>query len=182
MDSKPFATLFDIIFRELAFGSPDPDERTFVLNRGDRGLLASLDRISAAEASMAQAGDASIAAHVDHLRYGMSLLNLWGSGAAPPWPVMDWTASWKRNVVSEAEWRKLRDDLKREADAWAQTLRTPRNVNETEAGWMAGSVAHLAYHLGAIRQIHRATRGPTAEDEAKAEANLRREASEKGTA
>jgi len=33
-------------------------------------------------------------------------------------------------------------------------------------GWMAGSVVHLAYHLGAIRQIDRATRGPTAEDEA----------------
>jgi hypothetical protein len=31
--------------------------------------------------------------------------------------------------------------------------------------WVAGSVAHLAYHLGAIRQIDRATRGPTAEDE-----------------
>jgi hypothetical protein len=34
---------------------------------------------------------------------------------------------------------------------------------------MAGSVAHVAYHLGAIRQIDRATRGPTAEDEAKAQ-------------
>jgi hypothetical protein len=38
---------------------------------------------------------------------------------------------------------------------------------------MAGSVAHVAYHLGAIRQIDRAARGPTAEDEARAEAALR---------
>jgi len=42
-------------------------------------------------------------------------------------------------------------------------------VSEVEAGWMAGSVAHLAYHMGAIRQIDRTTRGPTAEDEARAQ-------------
>ena len=45
-------------------------------------------------------------------------------------------------------------------------LRTPRQVSEVEARWMAGSVAHFAYHMGAIRQIDRTTRGPTAEDEA----------------
>jgi len=28
-----------------------------------------------------------------------------------------------------------------------------------------GSIAHLGYHLGAMRQIDRATRGPTAEYE-----------------
>jgi hypothetical protein len=30
-------------------------------------------------------------------------------------------------------------------------------------------VAHLAYHMGAIRQIDRAARGPSAEDEARAQ-------------
>jgi hypothetical protein len=53
-------------------------------------------------------------------------------------------------------------------------LRTSREVSEVEAGWLAGSVAHLAYHMGAIRQIDRTTRGPTAEDEARIEAELRR--------
>ena len=80
----------------------------------------------------------------------------------------DWTASWRKNVVSDTEWRKLRDELRREADAWAAVLRTPREVSDVEAGWMAGSVAHIAYHMGAIRQIDRTTRGPTAEDEARA--------------
>jgi hypothetical protein len=86
---------------------------------------------------------------------------------------MDWTVSWRKNVVTDAEWRKLRDELRREVDAWGETLRTPREVSDVEAGWMAGSVAHLAYHMGAIRQIDRTTRGPTAEDEARAEARRR---------
>jgi len=160
--------LLPTLFRELVEGSPDPKARTFVLNQGDRGLLASLDRLSAADASATHGGGASIAAHVDHLRYGISLLNRWADGVSPPWPDMDWTARWKRNVVSEAEWRTLRDELRREATRWAEALGKSREVSEIEAGWMAGSVAHLAYHLGAIRQIDRATRGPTAEDEARA--------------
>src|SRR5262249_54974195 len=150
------------IFAELVQGSPDPSARTFVLNQGDRGLLESLDRLSAAAASATHGDGASIAAHVDHLRYGLSLLNRWADGVSPPWPEMDWTASWRRTLVSEGEWRELKDQLRSEAARWAEALGTPRDVSDVEAGWMAGSVVHLAYHLGAIRQIDRAARGPSA--------------------
>jgi hypothetical protein len=161
-----------MLFDELVQGSPDPSQRTCVLNQGDAGLLASLDRLSAAAASTTHGG-ASIAAHVDHLCYGLSLLNLWATGRVPPWPEMDWTASWRRNTVSEAEWRELRDELRREAGRWADVLATPREITDVEAGWLAGSVPHIAYHMGAIRQIDRAARGPTAEDEARAQAERR---------
>ena len=167
MDTGSFAPLLLTLFGELVDGSSDPSGRTYVLNQGDGGLLVALDGLSAAAASGTHGGP-SIAAHVDHLRYGLSLLNRWASGSPPPWPDMDWTVSWRKNVVSDTEWRTLRDELRREADAWAGVLRTPREVSDGEAGWMAGSVAHLAYHMGAIRQIDRTTRGPTAEDEARA--------------
>jgi len=173
MNTEAFAPVLAPILRELYLGSPDRGTRTFVLNQGDAGLLGSLERISAAAASAAHGGGAPIAAHVDHLRYGLSLLNRWASGAAPPWPAMDWGASWRIHAVTDAEWRALRDALKREADAWAAAVRAPREVTEVEAGWIIGSVAHLAYHLGAIRQIDRATRGPSAEDEARAQAESR---------
>jgi hypothetical protein len=75
--------------------------------------------------------------------------------------------------VSESEWRLLRDALRREATAWGEAVRTPREVTDIEAGWVAGSVSHMAYHLGAIRQIARSARGPTAEDEARAQAGIR---------
>jgi hypothetical protein len=167
MSTAPFAQLLPTIFRELVHGSPDPSARTYVLNQGDDGLLSSLDRLSAAAASAPHGGGPSIAAHVDHLRYGLSLLNRWADGVPPPWPDMDWTVSWRQTVVSDTGWRTLRDELRREATRWAEVLGTPRDVSDVEAGWMAGSVAHLAYHLGAIRQIDRSTRGPTAEDEAR---------------
>jgi hypothetical protein len=174
-DSPPtlLTTVLPTLVRELVHGSPDPAERTYVLNRGDGGLLAALDRLSAAAASATPAGGPSVAAHVDHLRYGLSLLNAWAAGALPPADQTDWTASWRRTAVSDAEWRALREALRREADAWAAALGAPRALTDVEAGWLVGSVAHLAYHLGAIRQLDRATRGPTAEDEARAEAALR---------
>jgi hypothetical protein len=50
-------------------------------------------------------------------------------------------------------------------------LRAPREVNAMELNGMVGSIAHLAYHLGAIRQINRAARGP-------AEQELQRQASQ----
>jgi hypothetical protein len=169
MSSDQFAKVLPTIFRELIHGSLDPSARTYVLNQGDPGLLASLDRLSAAAASASHDGGASIAAHVDHLRYGLSLLNRWADGVPPPWPDMDFTASWRRNVVSDEAWRTLRDELRREATRWNEALSASRQVSDVEAGWIAGCVAHLAYHLGAIRQIDRALRGPTAEDEARAQ-------------
>ena len=41
---------------------------------------------------------------------------------------------------------------------------TPREVATIEMNGMVGSIAHLAYHLGAIRQMNRAARGPSADD------------------
>ena len=170
MTTRYLATVLPTWMSELVHGSADPSAPTYMLNRGDPGLLASLDRLSASAASATHAGGASIAAHVDHLRYGLSLLNRWASGEHAPWKGADWTTSWKKTAVSDAEWRTLRDELRHEASAWTEALRTPRELGDTEAAWVAGSVAHLAYHFGAIRQIDRAARGPTAEDEARAEA------------
>src|SRR5437867_13229957 len=142
MNTAPLATLLRSLFSELVHGSPDPSERTYMLNQGDVGLLASLNRISAAAASATHGGP-SIAAHVDHLRYGLSLLNRWADGVPPPWPDMDWTVSWRRTVVSEESWRTLQEEFRREAARWAEALGTPRALSDVEAGWMSGRLAPL---------------------------------------
>lgn len=64
MDTRSFAPLLLTLFTELIDGSWDPSGRTYVLNQGDGGPLAALDRLSAAAASGARGGP-SIAAHVD---------------------------------------------------------------------------------------------------------------------
>jgi hypothetical protein len=169
MDTSHLAGLFATLMSELVLGSPDPRERTYILNQGDVGLLTSLDRLTFAAVSVASGGS-SIAAHVDHLRYGLSFLNRWATAPSTTWPDADWTLSWRKVVASEAEWRTLRDELRREASEWLEVLKNARDWSDGEATVMAGSVAHLAYHLGAIRQIDRGARGPTAEDEARAQA------------
>jgi hypothetical protein len=175
MNTRDLSDTLSTLMRELVRGSPDPTVGTYMLNRGDRGLLDSLDNLSAAAASTPSDGGATIAAHADHLRYGLALLNRWASGEVAPWKDADWRVSWTKGIVTDGEWQTLRDDLEREADAWTSALRIPREVSPQELGWIAGSVAHLAYHLGAIRQIDRAARGPTAEDERRAEEMLRAE-------
>lgn len=66
--------------------------------------------------------------------------------------------------MSDAEWERLRAGLREEAHRWLEALRAPREVKEVELNGMIGSIAHLAYHLGAIRQIDRTARGPAAND------------------
>jgi hypothetical protein len=167
MYKTPVTTLVQGLFNEVVFGSPDPAKPTYLLNRGDPGLLASLENIVADDASSTVNGGGSIAAHADHLRYGFSLLNRWAAGEAEPWKTADWTVSWKKTRVGEPEWRSLRDDLRREAEAWRDTLGQERELSESAASWMIATLPHTAYHLGAIRQIDRAARGPSAEDEKK---------------
>jgi hypothetical protein len=157
MNTRELSNTLATLFSELVHGA---GSRGYMLNPGDPGLLASLDRLSAAAASAPTPAGSSIAAHVDHLRYGLSLMNQWSAGGNP-FDHADWSASWTRLRVNEAEWRTLRDQLRGEASRWLEALRVPRDVSEMELNDVVGSVAHLAYHLGAVRQIDRASRGPS---------------------
>ncbi len=150
-----------VLFAELIDG-PSP-EAAYMLNGTDPGLLRSLDGLSAAAASSAPgSGGASIAAHVDHVRSGLQLMNRWGEGESDPWTGADWTASWRRTSVNEEQWAVLREQLRGEMRRWHTALQTPRRMSASELNSVIASVAHLAYHLGAIRQIDRSIRGPKA--------------------
>ena len=161
MNTGPIVSTLNTLFAELVDGAPRTD--AFMLNPNDVGLLKSLDRLSAHAASAASEGGGSIAAHVDHLRYGLSLMNRWSAGENP-FRDADWSASWRTTRVTDAEWKQMRASLATEAHRWLEVLRTPRDVDEVELNGMIGSIAHLAYHLGAIRQIDRTARGPSAND------------------
>jgi hypothetical protein len=175
------------LLNELVDGSAA--EAAWALNPEDPGLLKSLDKLSAEEASAVPlGGGGSVAAHVDHLRYGLELLNRWSGGEEDPFADADYSASWQRITVSETEWAGRRDALRREVYAWREAIQRPRiratategepegkrsdsdergperELSDVELTGIVASVTHLAYHLGAIRQIHRSTRGPTARD------------------
>jgi hypothetical protein len=146
------------LFSELTDGAHP--KGGVVLNTGDIGLLRSLDKISAAEASERANDGATIAAHAQHLRFGLSLMNEWASNGGNPFANAKWDEAWKLSMVDEAQWREIRDGLRGETTRWIEILQTPRELAELELRGMFGSIAHLAYHLGAIRQINKTARGP----------------------
>ena len=87
-------------------------------------------------------------------------MNRW-SGGDNPFAGADWSASWRKTSVSDGEWQELRTELASEAHRWLGGAAQARRSQCDRAGnGIIASIAHLAYHLGAIRQIHRAARGP----------------------
>jgi hypothetical protein len=160
MNTREIGETLTTLFGELVNGAPA--DSAYVLNRGDAGLLRSLDILTASDASVVPSEGASIAAHVDHLRYGLSLMNRWSAGEQP-FGDADWSTSWRKSAVSDGEWRQLKTELRAEAHRWLGGLGVPRDVKPSELSGMVGTIAHLAYHLGAIRQINRKAAGPPEE-------------------
>lgn len=87
----------------------------------------------------------------------------WSGGDADPWTSADWAASWRRTTVNDQDWKALRDRLREVARRWQDELRQPREMSALELNGVIATIPHLAYHLGAIRQIDRSIQGPRAE-------------------
>lgn len=144
------------LLTELAVGPPG--ESAYVLNPGDRGLLESLRALSAAQASARPQGRSSIASHVHHLYYGFTLANRRARGE-DPYTDANWSESWRHQQVDDAEWAKLLIALGDEIKKWREAIGS-RDWDPFVLSGTIASVAHLAYHLGAIRQLNAATAGP----------------------
>src|SRR5688572_9225873 len=159
MHTREISPVLAKLFSELADGASE-DGGAFVLNSGDAGLLRSLDKLSATAASRSVNEGATIAAHAQHLRYGLSLMNRWASEGGNPFANAKWDEAWKTSSVNSAEWEEIRSGLRDDAHRWLEALSSPREASDVELSGMIGSIAHFAYHLGAIRQIDKSSRGP----------------------
>jgi hypothetical protein len=147
------------LFSELVDGANNP-KGGFILNTGDIGLLKSLEKLSAADASRSVNDGATIAAHAQHVRYGLSLMNQWVTEGGNPFANAKWDEAWKISSVDAAAWAEIRNGLRDEVQRWLKVLSEPREVIDIEFTGLVASIAHLAYHLGAIRQIDKGARGP----------------------
>src|SRR4051812_19821785 len=106
------------LFSELIEGAPT--NGAFILNSGDAGMIRSLEGLTAADASERSNGGATIAAHVQHVRYGLSLMNRWAAEGGDPFSDANWDAAWKISTVSNAEWAEIRAGFKSETTRWAK--------------------------------------------------------------
>lgn len=159
MLTRDISEALSALFGELTAGANAPGG-AYILNSGDVGLLRSLDKLSAADASRSSLGGASIAAHARHIAYGLGLNNRWAREGGNPFADAKWDEAWKTSVVDETEWKSIRASLAAEVQGWSDVLSRPREVSDIELRGMIGVIAHTAYHLGAIRQIDKSIRGP----------------------
>lgn len=159
MHTNDIGPILVLLFSELVDGVPKGGN-AFMLNSGDLGLLKSLDKISAADASRSVNDGATIAAHAQHVRYGLSLMNQWATEGGNPFANAKWDEAWKLSTVDDDAWNEIRRGLGDEVRRWIEVLKTPRDAAMVELTGMISSIGHLAYHLGAIRQINKDARGP----------------------
>ncbi|MBZ5552074.1 MAG: DinB family protein [Acidobacteriia bacterium] len=112
------------------------------------GLFRTLARVSAGEASRPWGGT-SIAAHVHHLTFGLTASTAWIQGDRMP---RDWAESWSVSSVDDAAWAGMLEKLRAGYDELRQSVETKAASSAESMGGAIGVIAHVAYHVGAIRQ------------------------------
>ncbi len=115
------------------------------------GLLKTLSELTAEQASRPIVADGlTVAAHAEHLRWSLANVNATAKGIA--WNP-NWSESWRLRQVDAAQWDALRSGLRHEYEMTRETMQhldTVRLEPMMFTGVVA-TIAHAAYHLGAIR-------------------------------
>jgi hypothetical protein len=115
------------------------------------GLNPTLAHIDAATASKLPApGRSSIAAHCEHLRYVLEIVNAWVRLEKPQ---PDWSLAWKTSSVDAAQWEVLKAAIQTECDTLKALIGATTEWSPKLLNLLISNTSHLAYHVGAIRQI-----------------------------
>lgn len=132
-------------------------EETFNTTQGiyldkDSSLLATLDTITAEEASIPVGGKcASLAAQVAHTTFYIESFERYAfEGDDSP---RDWGDIWRRvETVNAEEWQEYKNQLRAAYGRMQNVIRNNPDWNEDAIGGVLGVIVHSAYHLGEIRQ------------------------------
>ncbi|GAA5534986.1 DinB family protein [Deinococcus aluminii] len=151
--------ILDILKEAVEGGTPGQGtaflDGTKADGSGNHGLLATLAGLSAPQASRDVHGS-TVAGHARHTAFHMEVIVRWErDGDRGPF---DWKGSFQPAQVSEEEWTALRGRVRQayeELVKYARTL-TSQAPNGDLTGGLTGAVAHVAYHLGSIRQMVKA--------------------------
>lgn len=143
------------IARELfaeAYEGPADSWSWFVNAAPDAGVLGAIKPLTAAQASRTLTpGGRSIAAHAEHLRWSLDLVNRTIHGE--PWNP-DWSASWTVQEVTDEQWRTLRAALREAFNNLKTTLdHSPDLSDPMMLRGVFALAPHAAHHLGTIRVI-----------------------------
>jgi hypothetical protein len=146
------------VLKEAVEGGP-PGQPTSFLDgtkadgSGNHGLIATLERLNATQASTPTDLGLSVAAHAAHSAFHMEVIVRWEQGDRGPF---DWQGSFGSGTVTPEEWSALQARVRAAYEGVVALAKLPLSPEESEedaAGGLAGGVAHVAYHLGAVRQL-----------------------------
>lgn len=155
----PIDGILDILREAVEGGTPGQGtaflDGTKADGSGNNGLLATLSNLSAAQASVDVHGT-SVAGQARHAAFHMEVIVRWErDGDRGPF---DWKGSFLPEQVSDVEWQALRERVQAAYDGVLGFARSRLDapVDGDVTGGLTGGVAHVAYHLGAIRQMIKA--------------------------
>ena len=115
------------------------------------GLFSTLEQLDAATASRLPAtGRSSIAAHCEHLRYVLEIVNAWVKLEKPQ---PDWSLAWETSSVNADQWDALKTASQTECEALKAFIKANTEWNPKLLNLLMSNTSHFAYHIGAIRQI-----------------------------
>lgn len=140
--------MIEELIRE-SFEGARPGQGTYYLDHAS-GVHPTLRNLTAAQASHSRNGHPSIAAHARHMAFHMRVSAEWLQGVRDP---RDWPGSFKPFEVNETQWNEIRQDLETQREKLLEVLRGLDATSFAEEGAGMGALAHIAYHLGAIRQL-----------------------------
>jgi hypothetical protein len=125
-----------------------PGQGTQYLDR-DAGIFNTMHAMTPEAASREIPGHPTIASHVRHMIFHLRVSTDWMLGRRED---LDWKASFLPPTVMPEEWTALEAELKRQWSRFVEAVEGLPEARVMEYGAGMGMIAHLAYHLGAIRQ------------------------------
>ncbi|MCW5943348.1 MAG: hypothetical protein KIS66_14040 [Fimbriimonadaceae bacterium] len=146
-----FRKAFVQLFREAFEGRPHGQDYTWFVE-GKEGIFDALDSLTAEAASRKPSERcASIAAHAYHIRFALQAARAEILGEELSG---DWESSWLKQSVTPTEWALLIGDIRA---AYAFLIgQMEANSDWSNPDMVIGALAqlpHMAFHLGAIRQL-----------------------------
>ncbi len=152
-DADVIGPLFDLWDEIL--GLPSANGQTAVIDLGT-GWAATLAAVDAATASRPmRPGGASIAGHTAHAAAYLEAFEERFHGRGTPTAGPE---TFEPSEVDEARWAHLRERLLGDAERVRALLHGATQWPQEQVRGAVANLAHLAYHLGAIRQMLRYSR------------------------
>ncbi|WP_412027408.1 DinB family protein [Deinococcus yunweiensis] len=152
----PIDGILDILKEAVEGGTPGQGTAFLDGTKADgsdnHGLLAILESVDAVQASHDVNGT-TIAGHARHAAFHLEVIVRWErDGDRGPF---DWKGSFLPKQVEVDEWAAVQTRVRDAYEALVAFARSRRDapVNGDVTGGLSGAVAHVAYHLGSIRQM-----------------------------